>query len=106
MQRFKLMWLSVALVLFTSGSGFAEGQSPKHASVMVRESTVERLQDKGFRAHTNHLIRMDAEPYKPGLRGPSGESPASIHGVYNLPSTGGSGTIATVDAFDYARAEN
>ena len=71
MQRFKLMWLSVALVLFTSGSGFAQGQSPKHASVMVPESTVERLQDKGFRAHTNHLIRMDAKPNKPGPRGPS-----------------------------------
>ena len=106
MQRFKLMWLSVALVLFTSGWGFAQGQSPKHASVMVPESTVERLQDKGFRAHTNHLIRMDAKPNKPGPRGPSGESPASIRGVYNLPSTGGSGTIAIVDAFDYATAEN
>jgi kumamolisin len=106
MQRFKFMWLSVALVLFTSGSGFAQGQSPKHASVMVPESTVERLQDKGFRAHTNHLIRMDAKPNKPGPRGPSGESPASIRAVYNLPSTGGSGTIAIVDAFDYATAEN
>jgi kumamolisin len=106
MQRFKFMWLSVALVLFTSGWGLAQGQSPKHASVMVPESTVERLQDKGFRAHTNHLIRMDAKPNKPGPRGPSGESPASIRAVYNLPSTGGSGTIAIVDAFDYATAEN
>ncbi len=106
MQRFKLMWLSVALVLFTSGSGFAQGQSPKHASVMVPESTVERLQDKGFRAHTNHLIRMEAKPNKPGPRGPSGETPASIRAVYNLPSTGGSGTVAIVDAFDYATAEN
>lgn len=106
MQRFKFILVSVALVLFTSGSGFAQGQSPKHASVMVPESTVERLQDKGFRAHTNHLIRMDAKPNKPGPRGPSGESPASIRAVYNLPSTGGSGTIAIVDAFDYATAEN
>ena len=67
---------------------------------------MERLQDKGFRAHTNHLIRMEAKPNKPGPRGPSGETPASIRAVYNLPSTGGSGTVAIVDAFDYATAEN
>lgn len=106
MQRFKFMWLSVALVMFATGGLFAQGQSPTHRSVIVPESTVERLQDKGLRAHTNHLIRMDAKPNKPGPRPPSGETPATIRAVYNLPSPGGSGTIAIVDAFDYATAEN
>jgi subtilase family serine protease len=40
---------------------------------------------------------------------PTGETPASIRGVYALPSsltTGGSGKIAIVDAFDYPTAAN
>jgi kumamolisin len=105
-MQFKFICLSVALLMFASASVFAQGQSPTHRSVMVPETTVERLQDKGLRAHTNHLIRMDAKPNKPGPRGPSGETPASIRAVYNLPSSGGAGTIAIVDAFHYATAEN
>jgi kumamolisin len=70
---------------------------------------VERAQDRGLRAHTNHLIRMDVKPDRPGGGGPSGETPSSIRGIYALPSsltTGGSGTIAIVDAYDYPTAEN
>ncbi len=37
---------------------------------------------------------------------PTGLSPAQIKTVYNLPSTGGNGTIAIIDAFDYPTAEN
>jgi subtilase family serine protease len=51
------------------------------------------------------LIRIEVQPNRGG-RGPSGETPASIRGVYNLPPTGGSQTIAIVDAFDYPTAEN
>lgn len=36
---------------------------------------------------------------------PTGLSPAQIRAVYNLPSTGGSGTIAIIDAYDYPTAE-
>src|SRR2546425_11878 len=81
-------------------------QSPKHASVMVPDTTVERAQDRGVRAHTNHLMRMDVKPDRPGGGGPSGETPSSIRGVYALSSSGGSGTIAIVDAYDYPTAEN
>jgi len=73
---------------------------------MVPETTIERLEDRGIRAHTNHLILEEAKPSRPGGGGPSGETPASIRGVYNLPSTGGSQTVAIVDAFDYSTAEN
>jgi len=52
------------------------------------------------------LVRVEAKPSRPGGRGPSGETPASIRPVYNLPSTGGSQTIAIVDAFDYPTAAN
>jgi kumamolisin len=56
------------------------------------------------RAHTNHLIRFEGKPGGGGT--PSGETPASLRSVYKLPSTGGSGVIAIVDAFDYPTAEN
>jgi len=36
----------------------------------------------------------------PGYSSPLGLSPATIRSVYNLPSTGGNGTIAIVDPYD------
>jgi len=82
------------------------GQAPRKFTILVPDTTVERTQDRGLRAHTNHLIRVEAKPSRPGGGGPSGETPASIRPVYNLPSTGGSQTIAIVDAFDYPTAAN
>src|SRR5258708_10308573 len=103
MKSFSQLSLVLALVSVTL---WAQGQSPKHAPVMVPETTIERLEDRGIRAHTNHLILEEAKPSRPGGGGPSGETPASIRGVYNLPSTGGSQTVAIVDAFDYPTAAN
>ncbi len=74
------------------------------AAVVVPESTIERPEDVGLRAHTNHLIRDERRGG--GGSSPSGETPASLRAVYNLPSTGGGGVIAIVDAFDYPTAEN
>ncbi len=37
---------------------------------------------------------------------PTGLSPSQIRTVYNLPSTGGSGTIAIIDAYDNPKAES
>jgi subtilase family serine protease len=62
----------------------------------------------GIRAHTNHVIRIDAS-HQGRPSGPSGESPSSLRLVYNLPPVsagGGSGIIAIVDAYDYPTAEN
>jgi kumamolisin len=78
------------------------GQS--HATVLIPASTVEHPEDVGVRAHTNHLIRFEGKPGGGGT--PSGETPASLRSVYKLPSTGGSGVIAIVDAYDYPTAEN
>lgn len=73
------------------------------ATVVVPDSSREAAGEIGFRAHTNHLILV-----RPTFTGtsPSGEKPQSIRPVYRLPSTGGSGIIAIVDAFDYPTAEN
>jgi kumamolisin len=97
-----LSFVVVALLLTTWVSW---AQAPKKFTIVVPDTSVERAQDRGLRAHTNHLIRVEVKPSRGG-GGPSGETPATIRPVYNLPSTGGSQTIAIVDAFDYATAAN
>lgn len=81
----------------------SHSQGAEHAAILIPDSSQEHAEDVGVRAHTNHLLKFD-----PDFVGtsPSGETPASIRSVYNLPSTGGSGIIAIVDAFHYATAEN
>src|SRR5260370_9149746 len=50
------------------------GQS--HAAVLIPASTIERPEDVGLRAHTNHLITFEGKPGGGGS--PSGETPASL----------------------------
>ena len=59
----------------------AQGQGPDHAAILIPDSSVEQPGDRGVRAHTNHLIRVN-----PAFTGTptSGETPASIASVYNL----------------------
>src|SRR5260221_9747077 len=78
------------------------GQS--HAAVLIPASTIERPEDVGLRAHTNHLIRFEGKPSGGGS--PPRETPASLPSVYKLPSTGGSGGVAVVDAVHYPTAGN
>ena len=73
-----------------------------HGIVFVPETSIELPGDIGVRAHTNHLIHINGRPNT----APSGETPASLRAVYNLPASGGGGVIAIVDAFDYRTAEN
>lgn len=78
-------------------------QADNHSGVFVPESSIEQSGDNGVRAHTNHVVRVS--PFA-GTGSPTGETPQSIRPVYNLPSTGGSGVIAIVDAYDYPTAKN
>ncbi len=95
-----------------------QGQTSQHGQIVVPDTTVERPEDIGKRAHTNHLIFAS-----PGLTGssPNGETPASLACVYQTASTlvtgcpikgttavptGGNGIIAIVDAFDYPTAQS
>ena len=81
----------------------AQGQSAEHAPILVPGSSVEQPGDHGVSAHTNHLIRVGRDAVGTS---PSGETPASIAGAYqlgNLTATGG-GTIVIVDAYDYPTA--
>jgi subtilase family serine protease len=71
--------------------------------VVLPDSSVEHAGDNGVRAHTNHLIQGRPQA---ASAVPTGETPASIRTVYNLPATGGGGVIAIVDAFHYPTALN
>ncbi len=53
-----------------------------------------------FEGHPPHHVRDGA------TAAPTGLSPAQIRAVYGLPSAGGTGTIAIVDAYDLPTAEN
>src|SRR5216684_3428459 len=93
-----------ALAAATTSQLFAQSQGPTHASILIPATTVEHPEDVGVRAHTNHLILV-----RPDFVGtnPSGETPSSIRSVYALSSnvdSGGSQTIAIVDAFNYKTA--
>lgn len=80
--------------------------------LLIPATSLERPQDvaRGLRAHTNHLIlaKPVSEPAEPEAKASTVtyETPASIHSVYNLPSTGGGGVIAVVTAYDYPTAES
>ena len=91
--------------------------------VIVPPSSIERPEERGLRAHTNHLIFV---PGRPQVEGgvPAGENPTSLACVYNIVTTyqnslsgncprnpptfanpvGGSSVIAIVDAYDYPTA--
>ena len=72
--------------------------------LFVPGSTTEERADIGVRAHTNHLIHVKENATT--FAAPSGYSPDDIRAAYALPSVGGQGTIAIVDAYDYPTAEN
>jgi kumamolisin len=94
--------IGVAVFLVSTGVIFAQGGRGQ-ATVVVPDSSKEAREDVGILAHTNHLVLV-----RPTFTGaaPTGETPQSIRPVYGLPSSGGSGVIAIVDAFDYPTAEN
>ena len=56
-----------------------------------------------------HFANFQGRPpihiYKSNLAAPSGLSPSIIKNIYNLPKTGGHGTIALIEAYDDANLE-
>ncbi len=107
-------------VSLLSTVAMGQGQSGR---VIVPDSSVERPEDVGRRMHTNHLIFLRSGN-ELTIASPSGETPASLGCVYQVTTTalstgclisytgpfdnpsGGAGTIAIVDAYDYPTAEN
>lgn len=90
---------------FTSARGQAPGDT-----VYVPDSSIERPGDAGRRAHTNHILMLHNHGPLPGPKahGSGGTvyiTPQLARAAYGLPSTGGSGIIAIVDAYDYPTAQ-
>ncbi len=91
---------------------FATAQSPlfRDPNLRIPKSSVSKRQDKGRKAHTNHIYYIG--PWQHGSKtdvafGPSpfqgsipGYHPADIREAYSIDGGLGSGIIAIVDAFD------
>ena len=109
MRTITVIWLFLIGIVFAATILVAQGQAPQHAVVITPDSTQERPEHIGKKAHTNHLILGLPKPMAttPMATTPSGETPQSIYPVYGLTFTGGGGAgiIAIVDAFDYPTAE-
>ncbi|HEY6290019.1 MAG TPA: S53 family peptidase [Terriglobia bacterium] len=92
----------------------------RRKNVLIPQSSIARIEDLGVRAHTNHVILAPesvgmtpemmrdsaADPDAAAASAPQRGTPAALRAVYNLPSTGGAGVIAVVDAYDDPAAEN
>jgi len=65
----------------------------KQFSILIPESSIPRA----GRAHTNYVFRVDSS-WRINTSTPQGETPASLRAIYNLPSSGGGGTIAIIGA--------
>ena len=92
------------------------------ANVVIPDTSIAAPGDAGYQMHTNHLLfigpwtstgssngydAFNMAVFGPSLAStPSGYSPANIRAAYGIPSTGGSGTICIVDAYNFATALN
>ncbi len=111
-----------ACLSITTGFGIPElrgASANEHVNVVIPESSRVRIEDLGVRAHTNHVILApEAAPKSPetmeeepevraeAASVPMRGTPASMRSIYSLPSTGGAGVIAIVDAYDYPSAQH
>lgn len=88
-------------------------------NVVIPETSIPAPGDAGYLMHTNHLIyigpwtnenniyaMMNPEFGPAAASSPSGYSPANIRSAYGVPSSGGSGTICIVDAYNDPNALN
>jgi kumamolisin len=99
------MFLSVFALSTSVAQADEQGIVTKQGFWHVPNSSLENAWDVGARFHTNHLLFSDRPEASVG-KSPTGETPQSLRSVYLLPSSGGVGTIAIVDAYHYATALN
>ena len=86
-----------------------EGQSRRVGNVLIPDTSIERPEDVGVRAHTNHKIFLgpaDGLGSAGGLGPGGGMTPNQLRAFYGVPNsaTTGNGVIAIVDAYDYPTA--
>src|SRR5689334_23101595 len=89
---------TVALVLSVTFLAFSMGLG----SVVTAHQPLDN-----FEGHTPiHVRDKDSHGKLLDNSIPNGLSPATVKSVYNLPATGGSGTIAIIDAYDDPTIQN
>jgi subtilase family serine protease len=93
--------IAAAFWLIAYGMFDCQAQGEWHGNLYIPESTIERPQDVGVNAHTNHVL-MDVP--MDGLGPAQGMTPGQIRSFYGMPATGGLDVIAIVDAYDYPDA--
>jgi subtilase family serine protease len=99
----KVLLSSLLLLVTAFASGPLPAQAQGRAWIHVPDTSVEFPVNVGKHAHTNHLIRIVPNG---GLGPNGGMTPAQLRSFYNMPSVGGSGVIAIVDAYHYPTALN
>jgi kumamolisin len=106
--------IAVAAALLLSSTVPAHGQEERpgrlEGNVFIPGTSIERSEDVGVRAHTNHKIllgRAGGSGFEGGLGINGGMTPNQLRAFYGVPSgTVGSGVIAIIDAYDYPTALN
>jgi subtilase family serine protease len=86
-------------IALLSGAGFAVAVAVFVGAVFVGSASA-AYRFANFKGKPPIHVRTS------GGKAPSGIAPSVIKKIYNLPSSGGTGTIAIIDAYDDATAEN
>jgi subtilase family serine protease len=100
----KMRVLAAVAVAIPLAFGTSRLLAQGNSDVQVPDSSIEKPGERGVKAHTNHVISLRGANPDGRPSSPSGKTPQQIRTAYGLPSTGGSGVIAIVDAFDYPTA--
>jgi subtilase family serine protease len=97
------VWMGIGYLLPAfAGPAFAGGEEQRHYEVLVPESAGVSPMDRGIRSHTRLRVLVLPD-FLPSTTSQI-NTPAMLRSVYNLPSTGGSGAIAIVDAYHFPTA--
>jgi len=105
MQMRVVAAVGIACALAFGPSRVMAQGGPGQSGIHVPDSSIEQPGDRGVRAHTNHVVALRGGA-APNSASPTGKTPANIRAAYNLPTSGGAGIIAIIDAFDYPTATN
>jgi subtilase family serine protease len=92
----------VAVLMVIGWSSPARAQVPERLPILVPESAGSSPQDRNFRSHTH--LRVLVAGNSSSAATAQFNTPATLRSVYKLPSSGGSGAIAIVDAYHYPTA--
>jgi len=103
-MKYYVMLLAIWMGSSWSLPAWAQAEQPERLPVFIPESAGSSPRDRNIRSH-NHLRVLAAGKAKAmSATVAQFNTPATVLSAYNLPSTGGSGAIAIVDAYHYPTA--